>query len=284
MAPIYSFSPKTTSISYPWPTELTGLERIMLSAQGDLQRTLSAFFDTPLTVTTTYSHTFTHVSPGLPAVPLNLPNAPALAAASAATPIVQTRQVLLQCLGTTACTATSAVRIMSPRAAHLFLEEKYAIGQMFRKLEMLPAFELLEVGFGNAPAAPSSTLSSANHDEHAHGDAKERYADRSKQVWRIYKLSVPEFECEILEVFPSRDMFVYGKDWLLGKRLPVERYTHRPELRSQNSEAEMAVKLALTAPRWQGGLAVVFGFAFLLMFALQVLILFSARSQVCASL
>ena len=78
---------------------------------------------------------------------------------------------------------------------------------MYRKLEKLPTFELLQVGIG----APSSRKGEAldNHGGH--------------ELWRRYKLTVPEFECEILEVFPDRKMFSLGETWLLdGHPQPVK--------------------------------------------------------------
>ena len=43
-----------------------------------------------------------------------------------------------------------AAYVSSSECAHLFLEEKYAIGQMFRRLEKVLAFELLAVWSGPA--------------------------------------------------------------------------------------------------------------------------------------
>ncbi|KAJ7334107.1 hypothetical protein DFH08DRAFT_707752 [Mycena albidolilacea] len=200
MAPFYTFSPKTTTISFSWPKEITGLERIALSAQGDLQRILSAFFARPISLALTYSHTFTRRSDG-GLDPLILPNPAAIASASPESPIVQNRQVHLQCSGKIVCTATSTVKISSTRCAQLFLEEKYGIGQLFSKLGATPTFELLEVGVRGQ--------NDANLIEKGFG---------RPQLWRKYKLSVPEIECEILEVFASREMFVQGESWLDGQR------------------------------------------------------------------
>ncbi|KAJ7613300.1 hypothetical protein DFH06DRAFT_1286409 [Mycena polygramma] len=194
MAPFYSFSPKSTTISFPWPKDLTGIERVALSAQGDLQRVLSAFFARPIVLALIYSHTFTkRLDHTLE--PLSLPNSAAVASVSADSPIVQNRQVHLQCGGTVVCVATSTVKISSARCAHLFLEEKYGIGQLFRKLEATPSFELISVGVGG------------------HDDAVS-VGGGGPQLWRKYKLSVPDIECDILEVFASREMFVRGELWL----------------------------------------------------------------------
>ncbi|KAF8216463.1 hypothetical protein K438DRAFT_1703382 [Mycena galopus ATCC 62051] len=206
MAPFYTFSPKTTTISFSWPKEITGLERIALSAQGDLQRILSAFFARPISLALTYSHTFTKRPDGA-LDPLSLPNSAALASVTPESQIVQNRQVHLQCSGKIVCTATSTVKISSARCAHLFLEEKYGIGQLFSKVGATPSFELLGVGIGGQHdiKAAEKGLGGGPHD----------------QLWRRYKLSIPEIECEILEVFASREMFLHGASWLDGK-LPLD--------------------------------------------------------------
>ncbi|KAF7308537.1 hypothetical protein HMN09_00702800 [Mycena chlorophos] len=195
MASFYSFSPKTTSISFSWPTGITGLERVALSAQGDLQRILSAFFARPIVIALIYSHTFEKRLDGTLS-PLSLPNAAAVAAATPDAPLVQNRQVHLQCSGKVVCTATSTVTIYSARCAHLFLEEKFAIGQLFAKIQVTPTFELLDVGVGDL------------------GDRDaEKGVAQGPRLYRKYRLSCAEIECEILEVF-ARDMFVGGQAWL----------------------------------------------------------------------
>ncbi|KAJ7107068.1 hypothetical protein C8R44DRAFT_805200 [Mycena epipterygia] len=204
MAPFYTFSPKTTTISFSWPKELTGLERVALSAQGDLQRILSAFFARPIVLALIYSHTYTK-RPDDSLAPLPLPNPSAVAATSPESQIVQNRQVHLQCGGKLVCTATSTVKISSARCAHLFLEEKYGIGQLFSKIGATPMFELLAVGTGGQDIS-SETFS-----------AEKGFSVGGPQLWRKYRLSVPEIECEILEVFASREMFVRGTAWLDGQ-------------------------------------------------------------------
>jgi len=196
---IDQFNAKTTSVNYPWPKEVTGIERIVLAAQGDLQRVLSAFFATPVVVSLIYSQTSRQSSPScLPEI-VYQPTPLLIASASPTSPITQTRQVHLQCTGKTVCIATSTVRISSPEVAHLFLQEKYAIGQMFRRMGKVPAFDLVAVGLGDVTEKES--------------DEKD---DKTKQaqLWRKYTLNIPDFECEILEVFLDRQMFVDGKRWL----------------------------------------------------------------------
>ncbi|KAF8199118.1 hypothetical protein BJ912DRAFT_950967 [Pholiota molesta] len=170
---------------YPWPAEVNGIERIALSAQGDLQRVLSAFFARPIVIASCIPTHPPGISPVHPE-PLTQITPTIIASASPESPIVQTRQVHLQCNGKIVCTATST--------------EKYAIGQMFRRLEKVPAFELLSVGLGDVKEAEKSGSSSF----------KIASADRnSSQLWRKYTLV-------ILEVFPAREMFIGAERWLTG--------------------------------------------------------------------
>ena len=70
----------------------------------------------------------------------------------------------------------------------LFLDEKFAIGQMFRKMQTPPQFALLECG--------------------------SKVEAGKRVLWRRYTLSMEGFLCDIVEVFPDRDMFVQGEKWL----------------------------------------------------------------------
>ncbi|KAG8736657.1 hypothetical protein FRC10_009065 [Ceratobasidium sp. 414] len=107
-----SFNANETSFTFNWPSSLSGIERVALSARGDLQRTLSA----------------------------------PVSSASLAEPLEQVRSVDLVCNGRVVCMCTSTVRMTSPAAARLVLADKYPIGQVFRALGRAPAFQLLDVG------------------------------------------------------------------------------------------------------------------------------------------
>lgn len=218
----------------------------------------SAFFARPISIALVYSNTNTHTTPDAPGVPLTLPNPTAIAAASDASPLVQTRQVHLQCSGKIVCTATSTVRMTSPWCAHLFLEEKYAIGQMFSRMEKVPAFELLAVGLGPVEDASKDSQS---------GEYLGR-RKRHNQLWRKYRLFVPDFECEILEVFPSRDMFLGGDRWLDDKSWAKE-----PSGMSVKEDYPLTSIARPTTP-----LTLFLGLGFLLMLAFELSVFFTGRS------
>jgi len=131
----------------------------------------SAFFSHGINIKTIYAHT-----------------SPRTHEASPEQPITQRREVHLLCNGKTACIATSAVTITTPMVERLFLDEKFAIGQMFRRMQTPPQFALLECG--------------------------SKVEAGKRVLWRRYTLSTEGFLCDIVEVFPDRDMFVQGEKWL----------------------------------------------------------------------
>lgn len=165
----------------------------------------SAYFARPISIAVVYEHTTWQRSPEAPPEPLEQLNPKTIASATPKTPITQKRQVHLQCSGRIVCTATSTVRITSPDSSHLFLVEKYAIGQMFRRLEKLPLFDLLSVGLG--PYTQGDDIG-------FNGNSFKLHATPHRELWRRYKLTVPSFECDIVEVFPDRRMFIQGEAWL----------------------------------------------------------------------
>ncbi|KAG2369237.1 hypothetical protein BDR07DRAFT_1389077 [Suillus spraguei] len=154
------------------PEDTTGLERIMLAAQGDLQRLMSSFFSRPIFIELAYAN------------------------GSPRHPVTQSRQVHLVCASRIVCTATSKVTITNPDFERVFLDEKYPIGQTFRKMMRHPQFTLLDV--------------------------QAQVVGGKRELRRTYTLETDGFLCEILEVFPDRDMFVRGEAWLTESKLELE--------------------------------------------------------------
>lgn len=109
--------------------------------------------------------------------------------------------------------ATSSVTITSERYAKLFLQEGYAIGQIFRKVGAVPTFELLEAGVVGV------------HDDVNSSDEKRRLAVaeglEKRKLWRRYTLKTEGFAADIMEVFPDRDMFTRGEEWLAEPQIPT---------------------------------------------------------------
>ncbi|KAG1818337.1 hypothetical protein EV424DRAFT_1540150 [Suillus variegatus] len=175
-----SFNNASTSVELSCiPEDTTGIERIMLAAQGDLQRLMSSFFARPIFIELVYAN-----------------GSPRLKPASPEDPITQSRQVHLVCASRIVCTATSKVTITHPDFERLFLDEKFPIGQTFRKMLRSPQFSLL--------------------------DAQTNIVCGKRELRRTYTLETDGFLCEILEVWPDRDMFVRGEAWLTESKLEPE--------------------------------------------------------------
>ena len=104
---------------------------------------------------------------------------------------------------------------------------------MFRRMEKVPAFELVKVGLGNVVEGGEKASKAVNKS--------------AKQLWRKYTLTIPHFECEILEVFPDRQMFLDGERWLSGIT-PTSPATHNgpvPELLYKTGNVDTAVYQAI---------------------------------------
>ncbi|KAG8934741.1 hypothetical protein FRC03_010679 [Tulasnella sp. 419] len=177
------FSSNETYFSFEWPSYITGLERIALTCKGDLQRTLSAYFGKPIKVERIWEH----------------PASGPVSSATPENPVTQVRQVHLLCEGVVVCVCVSTITMTNPYTAGLFLDDRVAIGQMYRTIGRTPAFTLKDVGV-------------------------EKTEDGVEQLWRKYTLFAEGFECEIKETFPDRNMFA-SDSWgthVLGNIAPVK--------------------------------------------------------------
>ncbi|KAI0747844.1 hypothetical protein C8Q80DRAFT_697624 [Daedaleopsis nitida] len=166
-----TYTGASTTVEIRCPDDVTGLERIILVAQGDLQRHLSALFARTITIDCIYTKT-----------------GPRGTGASLDNPIYQERQVHLKCGSQIVCVATSSVTITSPECERLLLDEKFALGQIFRHLRSYPRFALIDMGT--------------------------QVVNGKRELRRTYVLETEGIGCEILEVFPDRDMFDLGEAWL----------------------------------------------------------------------
>jgi chorismate-pyruvate lyase len=142
-----SFGPKAQGY-------LTPLERIALTANGNLQRIFSSYYDAPV-------HILVQRCERQQQKQQQHDEA-----------AVWHRQVLLTVHSQIFCTASSIITVQDPRCIQLVETGKVGIGQLFRHLDKLPSFELLDVGRS-----------------HEGG------------IWRQYCLSCRELTCHITETF-----------------------------------------------------------------------------------
>ncbi|KAH6569010.1 hypothetical protein BSLG_002024 [Batrachochytrium salamandrivorans] len=101
------------------------LERIVLTANGNLQRILSSYFNTKVTVGI--------VRNALVQDPLN----PDM--------LKFDREVDIHCLGKLCCNAKSDITVSDAKYIDLIVNKGIGIGQLFRYMNILPEFELLSV-------------------------------------------------------------------------------------------------------------------------------------------
>ncbi|KAJ3345510.1 hypothetical protein HDU91_007329 [Kappamyces sp. JEL0680] len=154
--------------------DFTGLERIVLTANGNLQRILSAYFNAKVGVVIVKNK--------------ELPEGPeeawlAKQGGKIAKTVVQSpaslyfdRHVELVCSDRVMCDAKSLVEIYDTSIQELVSCGKVGIGQLY--LNILPSFTLVD--FGRNP--------------------------HTQSIWREYQLETKGIVCKIVEVFPS-DLF-----------------------------------------------------------------------------
>ncbi|KAJ2779788.1 chaperone [Coemansia javaensis] len=133
------------------------VQRIMLMANGNLQRVLSAYYNLPVSVEVVYNE---------PEAPL--PKAPQL-------PVRYRRSINLVCNRTIVCSAQSTVDLLTQKAADLVVSGGVGIGQLFRYMNVLPTFTLLEA----------------------------QLSDTDGSFSRLYELRSQDVACVILEEFPD---------------------------------------------------------------------------------
>jgi hypothetical protein len=185
------------------------LERVLLTANGNLQRIISAYYDAQVSVevvkcdrvvsdavrgvsasttfptlatttaTTTTASDATTATPATPVAATTAAPSAAVAAAHTPTAVVATfdRKVRLLVGGTVFGTAESDVQLHTRAAEEAVSSGTIGIGQLFRHLDILPQFTLLDAG-----------------------------KHRDGRFWRRYKLASSVVSCTIHEQFDA-DVF-----------------------------------------------------------------------------
>ncbi|RUS24092.1 hypothetical protein BC938DRAFT_474136 [Jimgerdemannia flammicorona] len=160
--------------SLVFPNGFSGLERIVLTANGNLQRIFSAFFNLPIAIEIMKNDL-------LPAS-ARFEDEPILDDENPAAVLQRfDREVNLRCGQIVVCNAKSHILIRDPEVLDMIANGGVGIGQLFRYLDKLPKFVLHAVG------------------------------RRNQTWWRKYSLRMRGVECRIRETFPS-GMFEDG--WL----------------------------------------------------------------------
>jgi len=144
---------------------ISPLERIALTANGNLQRIFSSYYDAPVHVTVDKCQLRHNETKNINVSLFDMENLPPI-------PAIWDRSVHLSVHDQNFCTAFSEIIVHSQECIVLVCSGKVGIGQIFRYLDKLPTFELIDAG-------------------------------RLKQggMWREYVLSCDELTCQIREEF-----------------------------------------------------------------------------------
>ena len=151
------------------------MERIALTANGNLQRIFSSYYDAPVHIHVESCSRRKACTNG-EHVPQILLNHSELVSGDA----VWDRIVRIKVLGKTTCKATSIISVKTPMCIRLIENGSVGLGQMFRYLNKLPTFSLLDAG---------KTTPEAN--------------ELQGGMWRTYELRSEEMTCLIHEEFRS---------------------------------------------------------------------------------
>ena len=154
----------------------TGLERILLNANGNLQRLFASYFNENVEVVV-LKNEMENVSLS----PVGL---------------LIHRKVLIQTCSRLLCTAYSTITISNPEICARVSSRAFGIGQLFRYLNILPFFTLLEFG--------RSVVADASVNDESVTRNQDRFDKKDGAFWRLYRLDSTKqqgVECLIREEF-----------------------------------------------------------------------------------
>lgn len=161
------------------------MERICLSANGNLQRIVSAYHDSPVSVSTRYNRRVT------------VPTSATRSTASTAAIACFERQVCLHVHGLIFAVCTSTVHILHEDMVKVVEERGVAIGQLFRLYNILPTFTLHDAGIvegDEGPPTPRGPAQAADADP-----AFVAFNAVGDRFWREYTLAGEGVKCLIHE-------------------------------------------------------------------------------------
>lgn len=119
------------------------LDRMALTANGNLQRLVSSYYDSPVSVNVEQCVRLRNATRPMTMLQPNPSPHPNRKVPSSTTPIQYWNRVVhLKVHGQIFCTATSEIQIMDPLCQQLVGSGRVGLGQLFRYLDLLPHFEL----------------------------------------------------------------------------------------------------------------------------------------------
>jgi hypothetical protein len=193
------------------------LDRMALTANGNLQRLICSYYDAPVSVTLDRQYRERERDLDIrgeqddnsqtidepTGAPLNGDRARSAANAdSSSASHVWHRVVHLSVFDRTFCTATSVITVHDPTCQALVESGKVGLGQLFRYLDLLPEFTLL--GAGRMDEQATSSQTSQRADQNDATESIQKHATREGgggNFWREYRLDCNELSCYIREEF-----------------------------------------------------------------------------------
>jgi len=162
--------------------DFSPMERIALTANGNLQRIFSSYYDAPVHVHVDSCSRREHNShlKGYGDIPgsIDLQSSELINGDA-----IWDRVVHIQVHDQTICKATSIISVQSPQCIQLIEDGSVGLGQMFRYLNKLPTFSLLDAGRAD------NIMEQKGSDQLGGG------------IWRTYELQCEEMTCLIHEEF-----------------------------------------------------------------------------------
>ena len=197
------------------------LDRVALTANGNLQRIVSSYYDAPVSVVVEYSEPRTAESSTAienhnsnnnhnGTIFTNDNREPVLPPPPPTTCKTWDRRVALQIFGQTFCVATSVIRVQDPQCVAWVESGQVGLGQLFRYLNVLPTFRLHRAGMlttqnnrgndGNGNANDNDEYQTNNRAS-SNTTAGLRQRGEGGGFWREYSLECPQLSCDIHEEF-----------------------------------------------------------------------------------
>jgi chorismate-pyruvate lyase len=185
----------TFGISHP-------LDRMAVTANGNLQRLFSSYYDAPVTVVLDYCRPANNSTTTATSKTANFTNSDndslissslsTLATTTCTTTKIWDRRVHLRVHNVTFCTAVSTVHVHDVQCQELVESGQVGIGQLYRYLDILPDFELHQAGYHPT-----------QQQQQQQGDKEEANGSGGvSALWRNYTLSCPRYvTCHIQETF-----------------------------------------------------------------------------------
>jgi len=173
----------------------TNMERIALTANGNLQRIFSSYYDEPVVV---HVDSCTRRDNSIDSSRNSVMNGLCDTYLLTSTPndnedAIWDRVVYIQVHNQTICKATSIINVHSTSCIQLIEEGLVGLGQLFRYLNKLPTFSLLDAGRIDRRSDKIPT-------ENPNDDIDDKF---DGGMWRIYELQCEEMTCLIHEEFRS---------------------------------------------------------------------------------